>query len=155
MTGPAAEPTAVAIPDPMLAELFRAARRSFPDECCGWLAGPRDRPLAVTRTITCRNRATPARREFRLDGDALVEFAASFDGPLPPRVVFHSHPSGDAVLSSRDRAAALAPWGAPLYPVQHLVIAVDARAVSGATLHAWSPRAGDFVEVARFPGTTG
>ena len=40
----------------------------------------------------------------------------------------------------------------PAYPVQQLVVGLDAGRVVEAALFAWSDAAADFVEIARYPG---
>ena len=58
-----------------------------------------------------------------------------------------------AYLSEIDRGVAISPWGdGPAYPVQQLVIGIDAHRVVDAALYAWSDEANDFVEIARFDG---
>ena len=39
---PGQRPAPLAIPDDVLADIYAHARATFPAECCGWLAGPRD-----------------------------------------------------------------------------------------------------------------
>jgi proteasome lid subunit RPN8/RPN11 len=86
-------------------------------------------------------------------GDDLLAFNRAFDGPAPPRVVYHSHPNGRAYFSATDRDVARSPWGdGPAYPVQQLVVGIDGERVVESALFEWSDEAGDFVEVARYPG---
>jgi proteasome lid subunit RPN8/RPN11 len=146
---PVVEP--LAIPDDVRARVYAEARRAFPRECCGYLVGARDAG-AVDEVVACENRQPPAaggergpEDAFAIDGPELFAFARAFDGPRPPRVVYHSHPNGRAYFSSRDRDAARDGW-----PVQHLVVGVTTAGVTEAALFAWSPAAGDFVELARW-----
>jgi proteasome lid subunit RPN8/RPN11 len=122
--------------------------------------GPAPRPSdAVDAIVACRNAQSdgthplvPARGAdagFVISGAELFAFARSFDGPAPARVVYHSHTNGRAYLSDVDRAMAAGPSG-PVYPVQHLVIGVDAQGVTEAAQFAWSDDARDFIEVARW-----
>jgi len=144
---------AIAIPPDVLAAVYAHARATFPDECCGYLVGPRD-AAAVDQAIACRN-AQPdglhptapergADSGFVIAGAELFAFARSLDGPRPARVVYHSHPGGRAYFSAVDRDVARTAG----YPVQHLVIGVTADAVTEAAQYA--EEAGDFVEVARW-----
>ena len=58
-----------------------------------------------------------------------------------------------AYLSEIDRGVAISPWGdGPAYPVQQLVIGIDAHRVVDAALYDWSDGDGDFIEIARFEG---
>lgn len=155
------EPAPVEIPAALLAAVYREARRAFPAECCGWLAGPR--AGAVSELRPCANQQAGgehptapergAETAYVIAGDDLLAFARSLDGEQPARVIYHSHPNGRAYLSATDVAVASSPWGdGPAYPVQQLVVGVDASAVREAALFAWSEARGGFVEVARFAG---
>lgn len=153
----------VAIPPALLRAVFAEARAAFPAECCGWLTGPRDRAGAVTDIRTCANaqaegdHPTAADRSaetaYVIAGPDLFAFSKAFDGEAPPRVIYHSHPNGRAYFSETDRQVATSPWGdGPAYPVQQLVVGLDAERVVEAALFAWSDDAEGFVEIARLPG---
>lgn len=157
-------PEALTLPPDLLLAAFQHARAAFPAECCGWLAGPTASPGAVTRFRPCANAqdaaddaAIPdrtAESAYVIDGDDLFALSTSFDGPEPARVLYHSHPNGRAYFSETDRRVARSPWGdGPNFPVQQLVIGLDAERVVEAALFAWSEAAADFVEVARFSGS--
>jgi [CysO sulfur-carrier protein]-S-L-cysteine hydrolase len=152
----------VAIPAAVLAEVFAEARRAFPDECCGWLVGDAG-GAAVDRVRGCANAQAGgehptqpgrgAETAYVIAGADLLELARSLDGPRPARVIYHSHPNGRAYFSATDREVATSPWGdGPAYPVQHLVVGIDARRVTEAALFAWSDDAAGWVELARLPG---
>lgn len=154
----------VLIPAALLEEVYREARRAFPLECCGWLAGERD-TTAVTDLHACSNEqeggqhptqaARGSETAYVIAGDDLLALARSLDGARPARVIYHSHPNGRAYLSETDREVATSPWGdGPAYPVQQLVVGIDEQAVREAALFAWSDEHGSFVEVARFPGAS-
>lgn len=160
---PVGPPSAVEIPRDVLDAVYREALRAFPAECCGWLAGPREGALSEVRP--CANQQSGgehptapergAETAYVIAGDDLLAFARSLDGERPARVIYHSHPNGLAYLSETDIAVATSPWGdGPAWPVQQLVVGVDAAAVREAALFAWSQPQGAFVEVARFPGET-
>jgi proteasome lid subunit RPN8/RPN11 len=143
-----------AIPADMLAAIYAHALACFPDECCGYLTGAT--AAAVDGHVPCTNAQAagdhplvPARGAdagFVIAGAELLAFARGFDGPAPPRILYHSHPNGRAYLSAVDRALA----AGPAYPVQHVVIGVVAGAVTEVAQFAWSDAAGDHVEVARW-----
>lgn len=158
--------TPVAIPPGVLAAVYRHALTAYPDECCGYLVGSLVASLAgagVDAAVACRNAqrdgdhpVTPDRGAdtgFVIAGAELFAFARSFDSERPARVVYHSHTNGRAYFSAVDRRVASSPDG-PAYPVQHLVIGVDggAMAITEAAQFAWSSAAGDYVEIARWPG---
>lgn len=155
-------PSPIAIPAGLLAEVYRHARAAFPAECCGWLAGPRGGD-AVTRMRPCHNAYDPAAHPTAADrtaetayviaGDDLLALNRELDGSEPPRVIYHSHPNGRAYFSDTDRTAATDPWGeGPAYPVQQLVVGIDAARVVEAKLFAWDDEARGFVEIARLEG---
>jgi len=129
----------------LLREVGRHARECWPDECCGYLTDD-----AIVRCTNAQaeglHPTAPERGAdtgFVIAGAELFEFARSFDGPSPARIVYHSHTNGRAYFSEVDREAALAAG----YPVRHLVIGVTA---TGVTEGALFDR--DFVEIARWRG---
>ena len=150
---------ALTLPAELLARVYAHARAAFPAECCGYLCGPRDDATRVDELVACRNAQrdgehplAPERGDdtgFVIAGAELLAFARSFDGPRPARVVYHSHSNGRAYFSALDRALACTPTG-PAYRVQHLVVGVTADGPTDAVLLAWSERARDYVEVARW-----
>ncbi len=147
----------IRIPEPVMAIVRAEARRAYPAECCGFLVGPRGGD-AVTRARPCANAVADAghptapergaETAYVIAGEDLLELARSLDGPEPARVVYHSHPNGRAYFSATDEAVAKDPWGeGPMYPVQQLVVGVDAERVTEARLYDWDPVAGRFVEI--------
>ncbi len=150
----------VAIPADVLAVVYAEARRAFPAECCGFLVGPRDGD-AVTAARPCKNaqeegdhptaRERDAETAYVIGGDDLLALARSLDGPLPARVIYHSHTNGRAYFSSTDQAVARDPWGeGPMYPVQQLVVGLDAERVIEAALFDWDAARAELVEIARW-----
>jgi proteasome lid subunit RPN8/RPN11 len=120
------------------------AVRCFPAECCGYItdAGVVECTNAQAGGLHPTVPERGADSGFVIAGAELLAFARSFDGPAPARIVYHSHTNGRAYFSEVDRDVA---QGAG-YPVQHLVIAVDA---DGPTEAALFDRG--FVEIARWP----
>lgn len=152
----------VTISRELLERVFAEAKRAYPDECCGWLAGPRgggraealracenvqaagDHPTATDRS---------AETAYVIAGRDLLELTRALDGDYPPLVIYHSHPNGMAYFSATDREVATSPWGdGPAYPVQQLVVGVTADRVTEAALFAYSETDADFVEIARYAG---
>ena len=150
------------IPAEVLAEVYREARRAFPFECCGWLAGPADSPIAdVVRS--CENAQDSgthptqaersAERAYVITGSDLLALNHSLDSDTPAKVIYHSHPNGGAYFSPTDREVATSPWGdGPAYPVQQLVVGITETRVEEAALFAWSDEEGGFAEIARYAG---
>jgi proteasome lid subunit RPN8/RPN11 len=148
----------IAIPKHVLEAIYDHARGSYPDECCGYLLGPREG--AVDAAVLCRNaqrdgeHPTAPDRDadtgFVISGRELFEFAKSFESDRPARIVYHSHTNGRAYFSEVDREVAASAAG-PHYPVQHLVVGVTAEGLTEAAQFAWSDEVRDFVELARWP----
>ena len=154
--------TPLDIPAEVLAEVYREARRAFPFECCGWLAGPADSP-AVNVVRSCENAqdsgAHPtqagrgAETAYVITGGDLLDLNRSLDSDAPAKVIFHSHPNGRAYFSPTDREVATSPWGdGPAYPVQQLVVGITETRVEEAALFAWSDEEGGFVQIASYQG---
>ncbi len=147
--------TAIEVPSALRANIYAHALAMFPEECCGYLTGPRG-GTTVDAVVTCRNAQvdgehpiTPERGPetgFVISGAELLEFARAFDGGSPPRIVDHSHVTGLAVFSDVDRQMARTSG----YPVQHLVIGVASGEITEVAQFAWSDDAADFVELARW-----
>ena len=150
------------IPPKILIQIYAQARAEFPNECCGWLTGPRDgdsataaRPAANAYDPTTHPTAPDrtAERAYVIAGADLLELNRGMDDDNPPRVIYHSHPNGRAYFSDTDRRVATDPWGdGPVYPVQQLVIGIDANRVVEARLFDWDEEARGFVEIAKFEG---
>ena len=152
------------IPGDVLAAVYRESRAAYPAECCGWLTGPEDgngvdavRPAENAQDsdalIPIKDRTSERAYSFNLaDIQSLDD---SFSSASPARIIYHSHPNGRAYFSETDREVATQPpaWGGgPVFPVQQLVVGIDAQRVVEAALFGWSDDAGGFVELARFPG---
>lgn len=150
------------IPTDLLKSVYREARAAFPSECCGWLTGPSDgdtvdaiRPAANAQDTGAHPTVSERTAEsaYVFNSADLLALNGSLDTDTPARIIYHSHPNGQAYLSDTDRTVATSPWGdGPAYPVQQLVVGIDARRVVEAALFAWDDTAGGFVELARFGG---
>ncbi len=150
------------IPEHILKEMYRHAREDFPNECCGWLTGPRSggEAVRVRRAVnaydpgshpTARDRT--AETAYVIDGRDLLELNRSLDDDEPPLAIYHSHPNGRAYFSETDRRVATDPWGdGPAYPVKQIVVGIDADRVVEARLFEWDDSVKGFVEVDEFPG---
>lgn len=150
------------IPPEVLQEVYREARKSFPAECCGWLTGPAGgaavdaiRPAVNAQdagghpTVSDRT----AERAYVLNSEDLLALNGSLDSDSPARVIYHSHPNGQAYFSETDRTVASSPWGdGPAYPVQQLVVGIDGDRVVESALFGWDDQANGFVELGRFQG---
>lgn len=160
------------IPDDVMAEVYRHARDEFPNECCGWLTGPRggDAVASVRRATNAYDPASHPTASDRSAETAYVMdskdlYALSRDLAVsdnPPLVIYHSHPNGKAYFSDTDRKVATFtdnqdPEGPPyldfpVFPVLQLVVGIDVDRVVEARLYDWSESEMKFVEVAAFAG---
>ncbi len=150
------------IPEDILNEIYRHARAEFPNECCGWLTGPRggNEIVQVRRARNVYDPAThptasdrTAETAYVIDGDDLLELNRALDDDEPPLVIYHSHPNGRAYFSETDRRVATDPWGdGSAYPVKQLVVGIDASRVVEARLFEWDDSEKGFVAVAEFAG---
>ena len=136
------------------------ALEMYPEECCGVILGGDE----VHRLDNIQNRlhATDpetfprdARTAYTMDPkelEAVLGQAESRD--LAFEALYHSHPDHDAYFSAEDRACAT-PFGEPTYPdAAQIVISVMNGDVGRVAVYAWSPDAGDYVEITlkRVPG---
>lgn len=137
--------TGAPITPEVLRELGAHARACFPAECCGYIT---DRVVRCTNAQAEGMHPTAPERSaetgFVIAGRELIAFAKSFDSHAPARILYHSHTNGRAYLSKVDREVARLAG----YPIDHLVIGITATGLTEAALF----RAGDFAEVARWPG---
>ena len=156
------KPTPLEIPNPVLEEVYREARKAFPVECCGWLVGVKDGSSVsvVRKCINAQDAGTHpmtpdrgAETAYVFSSADLLDLNRSLDTEEPARIIYHSHPNGQAYLSETDRGVATSPWGdGPAYPVQQLVVGIDAQRVVEAALFDWSDEENGFVEIARYAG---
>jgi proteasome lid subunit RPN8/RPN11 len=155
-------PTPVTLSRDLLERVFREARKSYPAECCGWIAGPKGQHSA-TRLRTCSNaqdegdHPTQSGRgtdtAYVIGGADLLALNRELDGDEPAKLIYHSHYNGRAYFSETDHQVATSPWGdGPLYPVQQLVIGISPTRVEEAALFAWSEPDKGFIEIQRFVG---
>jgi len=155
-------PAPIGIPQTILDEVYAHARRAFPAECCGWLAGPKN-GNEVSQAHPCVNaqsqgiHPTAALRgeetAYVFSHEDEIAFSYGLDTDEPPRIVYHSHPNGKSYLSQVDIQNATNPWdGGKMYAVQQLVVGIDETRVVEAVLFDWSDEEATFVEIARFQG---
>lgn len=97
---------AVVIPNRIRRRLIAHARRDRPDECCGLLVGHRHE-IAVA--VALPNVARERRTRFEVDPRGHIALRRVLRACTPRLQLmgcYHSHPSGEAVLSPRDVASA-------------------------------------------------
>lgn len=96
---------ALEISSTLLARLLNEAEKTSDREVCGLLFGT---PTQISGSSSCRNVAPDPRFAFEIDPAALIAAhkAARAGGPAIVGC-YHSHPSGAALPSARDAAAAM------------------------------------------------
>ena len=155
-------PSPVTIPNEILQAVYSEARKSYPNEACGWLIGSaahnqadairacvNAKTLGIHSAVVDRGPETA----YVFTAKDALELDRSFDTDAPAVVIYHSHPNGRAYFSKTDRQFAKSMWGdGPAYPVQQLVVGIDASSVVEAAHFAWSWEANDFIEVSRLQG---
>ncbi len=112
------------------------AIREYPNECCGFLTGPREHAALVDRAIAAVNladkyhRADPetfprtAREYYTIDARVIQRtFEQGEHDGQPVKLIYHSHCDCGAYFSQTDQDAA-APDGTLAYPVAFLVTSV-------------------------------
>jgi proteasome lid subunit RPN8/RPN11 len=119
--------------------IAEAARRAYPEECCGLLVGTVDETdgraaARVTRVLATENVATPSRRDrFEIDPRQQFALLRALRGTGEAIIGhYHSHPDAEVAPSAVDRDRIFDPrlfW---------LVVAVSPPRISGA---AWLPDA--------------
>lgn len=151
----------------VLAEIYAHAQATYPEECCGFLLGPRDRNTIdeVRRCVNEQNRyhaldperfPRTAREAYYLGGKDLRFLLESLDSPRPVKIIYHSHPDVGAYFSAEDTRAALGrePDAAaePQYPVDHIVIDAQSDHIAGAKLFRWQRTQRVFEQIAEYAG---
>jgi adenylyltransferase/sulfurtransferase len=154
---PAPHPTLTA---EALAAIYAHARRDYPRECCGIVYGPREAPVA-DQAVPCTNiqdrlhaedptrHPRDARTAYNLDAPDLFALQKSLRGPKPAKIVYHSHVDVGAYFSDTDQAAARFD-DEPSYPVEYVVIDIQADGARGAAQFCWDPSRKTYVEVGRY-----
>lgn len=129
-----------------LRQIYRHAGSAYPQECCGFVY--RDGTVHQARNMQDElHRLDPQRfartsaSGYTLSVADTVLLNASMAGPNPVTVLYHSHPDVGAYFSEEDRAKALFA-GQPVWPVNHLVVDVQAGQARSAKLFVWQD--GDF-----------
>ena len=143
-----------------LAAIYAHAQREYPRECCGIIHGPKG-TAAADRAVPCPNiqdqlhasdpvrNPRDARTAYNLDAPDLFRLQKSLRGDTPAKIVYHSHVDVGAYFSDTDQAAAQLD-GEPSYPVEYLVIDVQADGARGAAQFCWDGDQKRYLEVGRY-----
>ena len=102
-------PSPVTIPNDLLQAVYREARKSYPNEACGWLTGSaahNNRAVAIRACVNAKSlgvhSAVPdrgAETAYEFTAQDAIDLDRSFDTDTPAVVIYHSHPNGQAYFS--------------------------------------------------------
>jgi proteasome lid subunit RPN8/RPN11 len=155
------QPSTVVVTPAALAAIYEHARRDYPKECCGIVFGAKGDPIA-DRARACRNiqdqlhaedpakHPRDAHKAYHFDTDDLFLLQKSLDGDAPAKIIYHSHCDVGAYFSETDQQVATF-WDEPAFPVEYLVVDVQADGPHGAKQFAWHDERKLYVEVATYP----
>jgi proteasome lid subunit RPN8/RPN11 len=128
-----------------LAALYLHATESYPEECCGFVFA--DGGLRRGRNIQgALHAADPiafprdARRGYSFAVEDMFAIEQSLETANPVVVIYHSHPDTEPYFSDEDSGRAVV-GGRPVYPVAHLVVAVQQGRATEARLFCFDDRA--------------
>ena len=140
-----------------LAAMTAHAVEGYPEESCGVVLGDDSgnevhRLVNIQNTLHANDPATfprDARTAYTVDPKELGEVLEQGERRgLAFKALYHSHPEHDAYFSAEDKACAT-PFGEPTYPdTVQIVISVMNGDAGRVAVYAWSPDAGDYVEIA-------
>lgn len=140
-----------------LAAIYAHARAEYPYECCGLVAGPRGESAAdvVTTCVNIQNqlhaqdpKAHPrdASTAYQLEPKVLIAMEKGLRGPQPTKLIYHSHVNVGAYFSATDQAVAQFD-GEPAFPVEYVVVDVQASGCRGAKQFAWDDASKSYIEI--------
>jgi proteasome lid subunit RPN8/RPN11 len=143
-----------------LAELYAHAAREYPHECCGIVFGPKETADAdrVRPCVNIQNELhaedpvqhpRDARTAYNLGAADLFALQKSLRSETPAKIVYHSHVDVGAYFSPTDQAAAKM-GDEPAYPVEYVVVDVQADGARAAAQFAWDDEQRTYVEVRRY-----
>ena len=144
------------LPQKQITQIGDHCLSAYPKEAVGVVIGP-EGTSAQDKVVPCDNaldelhdpRPSPQRAEtgFAIAPDRLLELDAECRARgWRIKLIYHSHPDGDARFSPADRSQALAHDGTPLHPhVVSMVVVVRQDAVVGHAFYRWDAERQDFV----------
>jgi [CysO sulfur-carrier protein]-S-L-cysteine hydrolase len=146
------------LPAAVLAELHAHALECYPNECCGFISGPRAEPRQLSKSARETNLADKfheldpetfprtARTYFKIDE---LRAARAFDrgeqSGEPIKVIYHSHCDAGAYFSSED-AATFASDNTLMWPCAFVVVSVLEGKVADTKLWVHRPGTNEFRE---------
>jgi proteasome lid subunit RPN8/RPN11 len=142
----------------LLAELHQHALECYPNECCGFISGPRDEPQQLRKAQRETNEADKFHKldpiTFPRTGKTYFKInelraARAFEqgdkSGEPIKVIYHSHCDAGAYFSAED-AATFASQNTLMWPCAFIVVSVQAGEVVDTKLWVHVPGSNDFRE---------
>jgi proteasome lid subunit RPN8/RPN11 len=116
----------------ILATIYDLAQHSYPEECCGLVLQQGIRPCQNEQNYWHQldpiNYPRNATQGFIFSAADTLFLSKSIKSDNPAQIIYHSHPNVGAYFSAEDKKNAVVD-GAPIYPVDHLVIDVQKAGV--------------------------
>jgi proteasome lid subunit RPN8/RPN11 len=142
----------------LLSELHAHALECYPNECCGFIAGPQAEPGQLTKALRETNEADKfhkldpvtfprtARTYFKINElRAARAFEQGDKSGEPIKVIYHSHCDAGAYFSTED-AATFASQNTLMWPCAFIVVSVQAALVVETKLWVHVPGTNEFRE---------
>jgi [CysO sulfur-carrier protein]-S-L-cysteine hydrolase len=146
------------LPAAVLQELHAHALECYPNECCGFIAGPASEPKQLSKAAREVNEADKfhkldpvtfprtARTYFKINElRAARAFEQGDKSAEPIKVIYHSHCDAGAYFSAED-AATFANDGTLMWPCAFIVVSVVEGRVVDTKLWVHEPGTNDFRE---------
>ncbi len=141
----------ISVKNQFIKEISESARRAFPDECCGLLAGKGDidDQLTITQLRASTNLTTSSPRvRFEVDPKVHFNFIHELEG-TNERVIghYHSHPNQPARPSKQDLKMAYDP------KMLWVIISLDANGIKEVRAYRIIESLANFQEIPLFIST--
>ena len=146
------------LPRALLEQLHAHALEAYPSECCGFVAGPSDQPLQLSKAQREVNEADKfhkldpvtfprtSREYFKINElRAARAFEQAEQAGEPIKVIYHSHCDAGAYFSAED-AATFASDNTLMWPCAFIVVSVQQGKVVETKLWVHRPGTNDFRE---------
>ena len=146
------------LPAAVLAELHQHALECYPNECCGFIAGPAGDALQLSKSAREVNEADKfhkldpqtfprtARTYFKINElRAARAFEQGDESGEPIKVIYHSHCDAGAYFSAED-AATFASDNTLMWPCAFIVVSVMQGKIADTKLWVHVPGTNDFRE---------
>jgi [CysO sulfur-carrier protein]-S-L-cysteine hydrolase len=139
------------LPSALLEKIKSHAEKEYPQECCGVILGPQDKPEVYSRWLPCRNVQDEyhaldpvnfprtSKSAYFMDPKDLLRFQKEARSQAETlKVIYHSHIDAPSSFSEEDARMAVYE-DTPVYPgVSYLILSVRAGKFDSAQLYNWN-----------------